>query len=160
MSKFILYRVFNGEVMQWQDDEQYSYGEAVDGTLRQQVTDEQYAERVDPSWYIDGVITTKAPPEPVIPPPTGEELLSIQTQKLQQTIDLAVNQKSLLNNRVGTLNDAVELEMATEEEEAELPVRVAQLKAWKTYGVLLGRVTAQAGWPSDVKWPVQPTDGM
>ncbi len=94
------------------------------------------------------------------PPPTPEQILSAQNSILQYLTQQSTTQKAALTERVGTLNDAIELEMATEEEEAELPVRVLQLKAWKTYGVLLGRVTAQSGWPTDVQWPVQPTEGM
>lgn len=91
------------------------------------------------------------------PPP---DWLAINSGKLQGLTQLAASQKVALTNRIGTLNDAIELEMATHEEEAELPVRTAQLKAWKTYAVLLGRVTSQAGWPPEVSWPVQPAEGM
>lgn len=96
----------------------------------------------------------------VAPPPTPEQVLTSQSAKLVGLKQLAEAQKTALSNRIGTLNDAIELEMATPEEEAELPLRIAQLKAWKTYAVLLGRVTGQAGWPPDVEWPVQPTEGM
>lgn len=91
------------------------------------------------------------------PPPN---LLAIASAKLQQLTQLASAQKAALTNRIGTLNDAIELEMATPDEEAELPVRTAQLKAWKTYAVLLGRVTTQAGWYASVIWPTQPVAGM
>jgi hypothetical protein len=106
---------------------------------------------------LDGVWTL-APYVP--PPPTDAEIIAANTSKLQQYTQLATAQKSALTNRIGTLNDAIELEMATPEEEAELPVRTLQLKAWKTYAVLLGRVTTQAGWALTVEWPVQPTAGM
>lgn len=96
----------------------------------------------------------------VAPPPTPEQVLTSQSAKLVGLKQLAEAQKAALSNRIGTLKDAIELEMATPEEEAELPLRIAQLKAWKTYAVLLGRVTGQAGWPPDVEWPVQPTEGM
>lgn len=105
--------------------------------------------------YADGVFT--APP---VPPPTEAELLAAQSFKLQQATQLAAAQKAALVNRVGTLNDAIELEISTPEEEAELPVRMLQLKAWKTYAILLGRVTAQAGWYATVEWPIQPAEGM
>ena len=96
----------------------------------------------------------------VIPPPTPAEILETQSEKLQRATQLAAAQKVALTERISTLNDAIELEMATPEEEIELPKRVLQLKAWKTYAVLLGRVTSQVGWPPDVVWPVQPTEGM
>ena len=97
---------------------------------------------------------------PELPPLTPAEVLAIQSAKLQALTQLANAQKSALTNRIGTINDAIELEMATPEEEAELPIRVLQLKAWKTYAVLLGRVTSQVGWPPEVTWPVQPAEGM
>lgn len=107
--------------------------------------------QVDGKW----VFTTY-----VIPTATPEQILASQSYKLQQLTQTAASQKLALTNRVSTLNDAIELEMATPEEEIELPERTIQLKAWKTYAVLLGRVTSQAGWPPEVTWPVQPTEGM
>jgi len=89
-----------------------------------------------------------------------ENILALQSSKLQVLTQLATAQKVALVNRISTLNDAVDLEIATAEEESELPVRTTQLKEWKTYAVLLGRVTAQQGWPSEVSWPVQPAEGM
>jgi len=105
--------------------------------------------------YIDGEFHP-----PPVAAPTPEEILISQSFKLQSLTQLANSQKVALTNRISTLNDAIELEMATPEEEIELPKRVLQLKAWKTYAVLLGRVTSQAGWPPDVEWPVQPSEGM
>lgn len=93
----------------------------------------------------------------VNPPP---DLLAINSAKLQALTQLAGAQKSALTNRISTLNDAIDLEMSTPAEENELPVRAAQLKQWKTYAVLLGRVTSQAGWAATVTWPAQPVDGM
>ena len=105
--------------------------------------------------YINGVFSPY-----VAPPPTDAEILASQSAKLQGLTQLSTAQKSALTNRISTINDAIELEMATPEEEAELPIRVLQLKAWKTYAVLLGRVTSQVGWPPEVTWPVQPAEGM
>lgn len=94
------------------------------------------------------------------PPPTDAQIAAANTAKLQQLNQLAAAQKTALTNRIGTLNDAIDLDMAEPEEIAELPVRTAQLKAWKAYAVLLGRVTAQSGWALTVTWPVQPAEGM
>jgi len=102
---------------------------------------------IKPGWVATNVGSSWSFAEYVAPPPTPEQVLASQTIKLQDLTQVSIVQKTSLTNRVSTINDAIELEMATEEEEAELPVRVLQLKAWKTYGVLLGRVTAQAGWP-------------
>ncbi|MEM8112279.1 tail fiber assembly protein, partial [Morganella morganii] len=48
---------------------------------------------------------------------------------------------------IDPLQDAVELEMATPEEESAL-------KEWKKYRVLLSRVDTSLG--SDVAWPIRP----
>lgn len=105
--------------------------------------------------YANGVFT---PPLPT--PPTDAEIIASNTTKLQQANQLAAAQKTALTNRVSTLNDAVELEMATPAEIAELPVRQAQLLEWKRYAVYLGRITQQAGWALTVDWPIQPPEGM
>lgn len=105
--------------------------------------------------YANGVFT--APP---VAPPTPAEVFASQSAILQQLTQLASEQKTALTNRISTLNDAIDLDMAEPEEVAELPVRTAQLKAWKTYAVLLGRVTTQAGWYASVIWPIQPAAGM
>lgn len=91
------------------------------------------------------------------PPPN---YLLINSAKLQALTHLAAAQKTALTNRIGTINDAIELEEATEQEIAELPVRKAQLVEWKKYAIYLGRVTTQEGWPPEVVWPQQPQDGM
>ena len=108
--------------------------------------------------YIDGEFAP--PPEPELPPLTPEQILANQSAKLQSLTQLATAQKNALTNRISTLNDAIDLDMITPEEEIELPKRVLQLKAWKTYAILLGRVTGQSGWPPEVEWPVQPSEGM
>lgn len=114
------------------------------------------SEDVRQGWtYIDGVFAPYVPP-----PPTPAEVLATQSAKLQQLNQLAAAQKVALTNRVGVLLDAVELKMATPAEEIELPLRQAQLDEWKRYAVLLGRVTSQPGWPPEVTWPVQPSQGM
>lgn len=47
------------------------------------------------------------------------------------------------------LEDAIELEIATEEE-------VQRLKEWKKYRVLLSRVPSQPGYPDVIDWPESP----
>lgn len=105
--------------------------------------------------YSEGVFT---PPEPI--PPTSDEVLSHNSTLLQAATQLATQQKTALTNRVSTLQDAADLEMATPAEVAELPLRQTQLLEWKRYAVYLGRVTSQEGWHMSVNWPVQPTEGM
>ena len=91
------------------------------------------------------------------PPP---DILDIQSAKLAALKQLAEAQKVALTNRIGVINEAVEYEMASPEELAELPQRVQQRTDWGKYAVLLGRVISQAGWPHEVAWPAQPAEGM
>ena len=100
--------------------------------------------------------------------PSAEQVLAEQSNKLQGLTQLTNSQKLTLVNRISTLQDAVDnigiegLEefAATAEEQVELPKRKSQLTKWKNYGILLGRVTSQTGWPPNVTWPTQPTEGM
>lgn len=98
--------------------------------------------------------------EYIPPEESSEQILQRQSVKLQSLSWAAQAQKTALSNRIGTLNDAVDMEMATPEELIELPKRKAQLVEWKRYAILLGRVTSQEGWPPDVEWPAQPAEGM
>lgn len=112
--------------------------------------------RPEQGWtYVDGIFAPY-----VAPPPTDAEIIALNTVRLQQYTQLSTSQKNALTVRVGTLQDAIELDIATPDEIAEIPVRQAQLLDWKRYAVFLGRVTLQAGWALTVEWPEQPTDGM
>lgn len=92
----------------------------------------------------------------VAPPPSPVDYLYVNTQELERLQRLANAQVAAVQGRVDALNDAVELDMATAAEIAEQPVRAAQLKAWKTYRILLGRVPTQADWPTSPVWPTVP----
>lgn len=96
----------------------------------------------------------------VAPPPTSAEVLASNSAILLTATQLASAQKTALTNRIGTLQDAIELEEATPAEVVELPLRQAQLVEWKRYAIYLGRVTTQVGWHMTVDWPVQPAQGM
>lgn len=98
--------------------------------------------------YANGVFTP--------PVPTAEDILYAATQVLQQKQKVANTQVTYLQTRIDTINDAIEFDMATPEEIAELPVRNTQIKAWKQYRVLLGRMTQQPDWPQNPQWPVEP----
>lgn len=76
-----------------------------------------------------------------IPPPSTDELIFIANN--EKSIQLAT-----ANSKVAMLIDAVELDMATDEE-------VAQLKAWKVYRVLLTRVDTSTA--PDIEWPQIPS---
>jgi hypothetical protein len=123
---------------------------------------EVYAYEADGSqdeWILTNLVPmTESEVEAHLNPP--RDVLADQSAKLRGFVQLAAEQKLALTSRISTLNDAIDLEMATPEELEELPVRTDQLKQWKTYAVLLGRVTGQPGWPPEVEWPTQPTTGI
>ena len=121
---------------------------------------------------VDGAVfrpTSEGPPgDPVYPPPTAADILASQSAILAGLTQECNAQKVALAERIATIQDAIaakddpdaEEYWATPEEEAELPVRKTQLTKWKQYGILLGRVTSQAGWPPDAVWPTKPAAGM
>jgi len=133
-----------------------------DGNLETWAPDDGYeailSEYAQIGWsYVNGLFA--APP--YVPPIlTPAEIEAQNRSTLQQSTQLAAAQKTALTNRVGTLQDAIELDEATPAEIAELPVRQAQLLEWKRYAIYLGRVTLQEGWALTVEWPVRPTEGM
>lgn len=106
--------------------------------------------------FIDPEFGYEILPPPPPPVKTPEEILADATSQLNALNRLANAQVTALQGRVDALNDAVELDMATPAEVAEQPVRAAQLKAWKQYRILLGRVSTSAGWPDAPAWPAQP----
>ncbi|MER2473647.1 tail fiber assembly protein [Photorhabdus laumondii] len=75
-----------------------------------------------------------------IPPPTKEELQQYVESKKQQFIVEASQQ-------IAPLQDAVDLGIATQEEEAALLV-------WKKYRVMLNRIDISLA--PDIEWPEQP----
>ena len=136
--------LWDGDTTQWQPPE---------GCIAVQ------SDEVQMGWSYINEVFVAPPPEPPVPP-TEAEILAAQSLLLQQRTQLAAAQKTALSNRIGVLNDGIELGEATPAEIAELPVRQAQLIEWKRYALYLGRVTTQAGWYHTVDWPVQPTAGM
>jgi len=65
------------------------------------------------------------------------------TSKVQQLLSLA-------NEKITPLQDAIDLDIATENE-------IASLTAWKTFRVLANRVPTQSGYPTDIEWPQIPS---
>lgn len=108
------------------------------------------------------------PGDPVYPPPTAADILARQSAVLASLNQECDSQKVALTSRISTLQDAIAAKddpdaeefWATPEEEAELPMRKTQLTKWKQYGILLGRVSSQVGWPSQATWPYKPDGGM
>ncbi|EMS1064490.1 tail fiber assembly protein [Providencia stuartii] len=75
-----------------------------------------------------------------LPKPTKEQLIAEAEQQKQSLLAEATE-------AIAPLQDAIDLEMATEEE-------TASLKEWKKYRVLLNRVDTSTA--SDVDWPEKP----
>jgi hypothetical protein len=61
-----------------------------------------------------------------------------------------------LQTALDTLQDAVRLNLATAEEATSLPLKQAELDAWRAYRVYLSRIETQAGYPAAIEWPSAP----
>ncbi|MBK5073213.1 tail fiber assembly protein [Budviciaceae bacterium CWB-B4] len=75
-----------------------------------------------------------------IPPLSMDELISIASDQKSRLLIIA-------DRTINTLKDAVELDMATDEE-------AAMHTAWRKYRVLLSRVDVTKA--PDIKWPKEP----
>jgi hypothetical protein len=69
---------------------------------------------------------------------------------------LATSTISTLQPALETLQDAVRLGLATDQEAAALPLKQAELDAWCSYRVYLSRIETQPGYPASIEWPVAP----
>lgn len=74
-------------------------------------------------------------------PPISKEQLIVEAEQQKQAL------LSEANNAIAPLQDAVDLDMATDEEKA-------QVTAWKKYRVLLNRVDTSTA--PDIDWPEKP----
>ncbi|MDD1979627.1 tail fiber assembly protein [Pseudomonas putida] len=70
-------------------------------------------------------------------------------QHLAQVAAEAAARRDVADDAIAPLQDAVDLEEATETE-------VAVLKAWKKYRIALIRVPDQPGYPDTIDWPAPP----
>jgi hypothetical protein len=57
--------------------------------------------------------------------------------------------RSIADVAIAPLQDAVDIDEATAEEEAKL-------KLWKKFRIALNRLPEQPGYPADITWPVMP----
>ncbi|MEA3233931.1 tail fiber assembly protein [Pseudomonas mosselii] len=64
------------------------------------------------------------------------------------TVEIA-RRRSLADNAIAPLQDAVDIYEATPDEEA-------LLKLWKKYRVSLSRLPEQEGYPNEIDWPEPP----
>ncbi|MEX0425145.1 tail fiber assembly protein [Providencia rettgeri] len=92
--------------------------------------------------YLKGLkkMTDKEVQSYLNPPKTKEQHIAEAEQQKQSLLAEA-------NNAIAPLQDAVDLEMATDEE-------AAALQAWKTYRVLLNRVDTSTA--PNIDWPEKP----
>jgi len=70
-------------------------------------------------------------------------------QVLATVVAESARRRAIADKAIPTLQDAVDIDEATEEE-------VALLKAWKKYRVALNRQPEEPGYPADVIWPTAP----
>lgn len=91
-------------------------------------------------WLYDGAVFTA-------PPLTAEEKESNEQAALAANVALKQSLMDEASNKISVLQDAVDLEMATDEETAALPL-------WKKYRVLLNRINANTS--ETVAWPDKP----
>lgn len=90
---------------------------------------------------------TYADGEFVAPPLTEEEISGQEETAISSNLSYKNQLMSEATQRISILQDAVDLEMATDDETKLLPL-------WKKYRVLLSRVSANTS--SDVSWPLKP----
>lgn len=91
-------------------------------------------------WSYDGSSFTA-------PPLTAEEEAAITQAALTANVSLKQSLMDEASNKISVLQDAVDLEMATDAETAALPL-------WKKYRVLLNRIDANTS--ETVAWPDKP----
>lgn len=81
---------------------------------------------------------------------SDEDEATLKKEKKIAEIEAFIEtETNIANEKIAPLEDAVDLEIATEEE-------ARQYKEWRKYRVLLNRITSQAGYPMKVKLPIRP----
>lgn len=85
----------------------------------------------------------------------GDKWVVDEPARAEVLRSVAYRKQTLANQfatgRINTLQDAVDLDMATDDEAAALP-------AWKAYRVRLSRLDISTAAPADEDWPASPND--
>lgn len=84
-------------------------------------------------------------PLPASEPQPGIEELSAKAREQRDKL------LTIAANRMGPLQDAVDIGRATDGD-------VAQLTLWKGYRVDLNRIEQQEGFPAEIQWPLSPDE--
>jgi len=87
-------------------------------------------------------VSVEEAPVPLPPEP-------IPADPLQQAQEEVARLRAIADAAIAPLQDAVDLEEATEAE-------IALLKEWKRFRVALNRLPEQAGYPATIDWPSPP----
>ncbi|NMZ37094.1 tail fiber assembly protein [Pseudomonas proteolytica] len=83
----------------------------------------------------------------------AEWKFDVEAEQLELASKTVIARDSLLAIaalRIAPLQDAVDVDDAS-------PDDVAKLKKWKQYRVALNRIDQQAGYPTEIEWPVEPS---
>lgn len=81
--------------------------------------------------------------------PTPEPPEPVPADPLQQAYEESARLRAIADAAIAPLQDAVDLEEATE-------LETALLKEWKRFRVTLSRLPDQEGYPNDITWPALP----
>lgn len=104
--------------------------------------DSEHNTLLDDEYFVD----INDGPEPEIVPPTpSNEQLSAQAKEQRDKL------LAIAGNRMGPLQDAVDIDRATDDE-------LARLLLWKGYRIDLNRIEQQEGFPIDIDWPLSPDE--
>lgn len=83
------------------------------------------------------------------------QLASAQANLSERNIK-ALAQIARIQERVDTIGFGIEVDEATQEDQAEQAALLINLKAWKTYKFALGKITVQPTWYQAPVWPSEP----
>ncbi|CAH0177768.1 hypothetical protein SRABI123_01360 [Pseudomonas sp. Bi123] len=106
--------------------------------------DSEHNTLLDDEHFVD--INDGPEPEVVPLPPGNEELTALAKEQRDKLLAIAAN-------RMGPLQDAVDIARATDDE-------AARLMLWKGYRIDLNRIEQQEGFPLDIDWPLSPDEAQ